>query len=120
MLYSKTIFLFTLLILIGSANASNFFSTTEQYDPLAEQCRQLALKLEHLTHHQNRYVCRANLEGLDVYFASHYIRTHQIGRAKEVLEAAIIRVKFAFDIGCDDQDDIQDVVQGLRDVRNGL
>ena len=87
---------------------------------LAEQCRQLAVDLFNLSSKQNLKICRINLDGLNVYYASNYITFKWYDKAQKVLSEAIIQVKYALDIGCDNPEGIKTVINGLYAVRNGL
>lgn len=121
--FKRSSFLMLSLLCITLAHASPALkepTNPVDYPRLAEQCRQLALKLDSLSQNQNREACRMNLDGLNVYFASNYIATNWINKAIEVLTSAIYQVRYAFDIGCYDQTSILDVINELTKIRNIL
>jgi hypothetical protein len=86
----------------------------------AETCRQLAIKLDWLGRYQDRAACTANLDGSIVYFASNYILENQLAEAKISLNTAIVKTKYAADIGCYGQKDIQNMVSSLQDILNDI
>ena len=88
--------------------------------PTAEACRQVSLKLDWLGRYQDRQTCTENLDGQSVYFASNYILANRISEAKTLLDAAIIKAKYAIDINCYGQDDIKDAVTKLQNIQQSL
>ncbi|MDP3560024.1 MAG: hypothetical protein Q8R79_06740 [Legionellaceae bacterium] len=103
-------------------NAYSFSPLLAENNPgtLAKQCKQLSLQLYQISSHQSLPVCQANLDGLNVYYASNYISLKWFDKAQEVLVAAIIQIKYALDIGCDDPSDIRAIINGLQSVNNRL
>ncbi len=86
----------------------------------AEQCRQLALKIDWLSRYQDRAACIKNLDGLNVYMASRYILNERYNDAKTLINESIIQTNFAIDIGCYGQTDLTQVVLQLGAILNIL
>lgn len=111
-----------MVLLISITNIYAFSSINDgaDYDTLAERCRVLSLELDSLAHTQDRDTCMKNLDGLNVYFASNYISLRWINKATEVLTSAIIQVSFALETGCYRHDDIQTIINQLKEIRDQL
>ncbi len=119
-LFLKNALLITCTIFMTNLAASSAIDDSIDYDKLAEQCRSLSLQLDTLAQTQDRKTCSANLDGLNVYFASNYILLRWTNKATEVLTSAIFQVEFAHDTGCYYEDEIQNVVNGLKLIRDQL
>ena len=105
--------------LLLSVNAT-YSAPPPKPNDTAEACRQVSLKLDWLGRYQDRQTCTENLDGQSVYFASNYILANRISDAKELLDAAIIKAKYAMDINCYGQDDIKDAVTKLQSIQQSL
>ena len=116
---SLRVLLISWMFSINAYSMTPIINTTDA-PTLAEQCRQLAIDLFNLSSNQTRKICRINLDGLNVYYASNYITFKWSDKAQKVLSEAIIQVKYALDIGCDNPSGITNVINGLYAVRNGL
>lgn len=119
-LFLKNALLITCTVFMTNLSASSVISDNVDYDTLADRCRTLALQLDTLARAQDRKTCAADLDGLNVYFASNYISLRWTNKATEVLTSAIFQVGFAHDIGCYYQDEIQNVINGLKLIRDQL
>jgi len=81
---------------------------------LADKCRELALKIDWLSRYQDRPTCTQNLDGTSVYFAGHYLdKTNKI-KAKELLEEALVKLNFSFEVGCYGQNDIKSLSSDIK------
>lgn len=81
---------------------------------LADKCRELALKIDWLSRYQDRPTCTQNLDGTSVYFAGHYLdKTNKI-KAQELLEEALVKLNFSFEVGCYGQNDIKSLSSDIK------
>ena len=104
-----------------AANAYSFsYDLNDNKIALADQCKQLALQLYTISSHQKLNICQANLDGLNVYYASNYIHLNWDDKAQEVLTAAIIQIKYALDIGCDEHYEIATIIKELEAINTKL
>lgn len=87
-------------------------------DPVqtAENCRQIALKLDWLSRYQDRSACTKNLDGLQTYIASQYILDRRYNEAETILKTVVYRINFAIDTNCYGQDDMITLVQSLGKI----
>lgn len=96
------------------------FPDMSDYSMIAEECRQIALKLDYLSRYQERLTCVTNLDGASVYVASQYIFNYQLKDAKALISKAIILTKFAIDINCNGQEEMKEVVDRLQVVQKKI
>lgn len=95
-------------------------SPSYDYSVIAEQCRQVALKLDWLSRYQDRTACTSNLDGLNIYIASKYILNNQLEQASALITHTVFSTQFAFDIGCYGQDDIKLVTLSLQTIQKAI
>lgn len=96
--------------------ASSFEGPKPEPKVIAEECRQLALKIDWLGRYQDREACTRNLDGLSVYMASQYILEKKNSDAKSLLTRALYQINFAIDINCYGQDEMKRVVESLKEI----
>lgn len=116
----KRILIGCLFLSISFVSWSTNFSDKVDYSMLAEECRQVALKLDYLSRYQERLACGTNLDGASVYVASQYIQNYQLREASSLISKAIILTKFAIDIDCHGQDDMREVVERLQAIQKKI
>lgn len=110
---------FSVILSFTNANAISIGDKPDS-NTLGEQCRQKAVKMDLLSRYQDRALCTNLLNGQDVYFASQYIIANRGTDAKNLLAPAIIRVKYATDIGCYGQGDLKDLTSDLQTIFSQL
>ena len=76
--------------------------------------------MDWLSRYQDYGMCTKNLDGVNVYIASQYIRNKKYTDAKTLLTTAAYQVNFAIDINCYGQDDMKDIVKSINDVLDSL
>jgi hypothetical protein len=105
-LVKKNIWLSFFLMCIHSVVFTNFAFATPK-DPVitAENCRQLALKLDWLSRYQDRPACTKSLDGLQAYIASRYIAERRYNDAEMILRTVVYQINFAIDTNCYGQED---------------
>lgn len=99
-------------------NDSN--SLSPDYTVAAEECRQVALKLDFLSRYQERLACVNNLDGASVYVASQYILNYQLKEANSLIAKAVILTKYAIDIDCYGHDEMMEVVKRLQSIQRKI
>ncbi|MDF1684906.1 MAG: hypothetical protein P1U36_09680 [Legionellaceae bacterium] len=110
-LFATSIAFVLSLLTINTYAASNNDSDNAE---LANKCRELALKIDWLSRYQDRPTCTQNLDGTPIYFAGHYLdKTNKI-KAEELLEEALVRLSFSFEVGCYGQDDIKSLISDIK------
>lgn len=87
---------------------------------LANESRELALKLDALSKTQDRTVCSIDTDGLMVYTAGAYILQHRILESKYLLDRAVIRGRYTIDIGCYGQDEMEQIIKQIKEIRDEL
>ena len=83
-------------------------------DELANKCRELALKIDWLSRYQDRPACTQNLDGTPIYFAGHHLDKNNTLMAEELLEETMVKLNFAFAIGCYGQNDIKELSSTIK------
>jgi hypothetical protein len=81
---------------------------------LANKCRELALKIDWLSRYQDRPTCTQNLDGTSVFFAGHYLDKKNKLKAEELLEEALVKLSFSFEVGCYGQNDIKSLISDIK------
>jgi hypothetical protein len=81
---------------------------------LANKCRELALKIDWLSRYQDRPTCTQNLDGTPIYFAGHYLDKKNKLKAEELLEEALVKLSFSFEVGCYGQNDIKSLISDIK------
>lgn len=100
------------------ASTNNMISSMEcnhcNDSELADKCRELALKIDWLSRYQDRPACTQNLDGASVYFAGHHLDKQNKAKTEEMLEEAMVKLNFAFEIGCYGQNDIKQLISDIK------
>jgi|GEM_PF-1907356 len=81
---------------------------------LANKCRELALKIDWLSRYQDRPACTQNLDGVPLYFAAYHLDKKNKSKAEELLEEAMVKLNFAFAIGCYGQNDMKQLISDIK------
>ena len=112
-MYFKSTSLFLSIAISGFLYAQTAFSAPKDPVQTAENCRQIALKLDWLSRYQDRPACTRNLDGLQTYIASQYILDRKYNEAETILKTVVYQINFAIDTNCYGQDDMKTLVQSL-------
>lgn len=116
----KKILLACILCTSSYAATDVNYSERPDYSMVAEECRQVALKLDFLSRYQERLACVTNLDGASVYVASQYILNYQLKEANSLISKSIILTKFAIDIDCHGQEEMREVVARLQSIQKKI
>ncbi|MDF1826888.1 MAG: hypothetical protein P1U39_01245 [Legionellaceae bacterium] len=116
-LFKKPCFLalsmaFVLSFLSMHAYAAN--SDDRDNEELANKCRELALKIDWLSRYQDRPTCEKNLDGASVFFAGHYLDKKNKLKTEELLEEALVKLGFSFEVGCYGQNEIKSLILDIK------
>lgn len=110
----------SILCLINQANAAPPSIDEKKLKLIAEECRQLALKVDLVSRYQERPLCAQSLDGEQIYFASKYILINRISEAMAWIDNAIIQTSFAIDIKCHGVNEMQDILFNLQSLKRDL
>jgi len=104
------VFILSLLTMHTYAATNDDLKNTE----LANKCRELALKIDWLSRYQDRPTCTQNLDGTPIYFSGHYLDKKNKLKAEELLEEALVKLSFSFEVGCYGQNDIKSLISDIK------
>ncbi len=116
----KNVLFFTGVIISGILSSQLVFSAPKDPASTAENCRQIALKLDWLSRYQDRPACTRNLDGLQTYIASQYILDKRYNEAEAILRTVVYQINFAIDTMCYGQDDMRSLAQSLSKIIDTL